>query len=85
MAMHWLRLAADKGNSDGQLGVGNLYGQGLGVAQNYGEALRWYRLAAAQGNAEAEDECRRLLYVWHGRGTGLWPGDDLASQGGRSG
>jgi len=55
-AMRWYRVAAAQGNALAQVGIGNLYGMALGVAQDYGEALRWYRLAAAQGNAEAQDQ-----------------------------
>jgi TPR repeat protein len=31
-----------------------MYYNGLGVPQNYAEALKWYRLAAGQGNADAQ-------------------------------
>ncbi len=54
-AMRWYRLAAESGNADAQVGVGNLYAMGLGVPQDYGDALRWFRMAADQGDSEAED------------------------------
>jgi uncharacterized protein len=31
-----------------------MYQAGLGVGQDYGEAMRWYRLAAEQGDVDAE-------------------------------
>jgi TPR repeat protein len=31
-----------------------MYSEGLGVPQDYGEALRWFRLAADQGDAAAQ-------------------------------
>ena len=31
-----------------------MYDKGLGVEQNYREAIKWYRQAAAQGNATAQ-------------------------------
>ena len=36
-----------------QLSLGSMYGCGVGVAQDYAEALRWYQLAAAQGHPGA--------------------------------
>ena len=39
--------AALKNNDFAQFQVGNMHNEGLGVAQDYAEALRWYRLAAA--------------------------------------
>lgn len=55
-AMRWYRMAADRGNAQAQVAVGNLYGQGQGVPQDYSEALRWFRLAADQGNSEAQND-----------------------------
>jgi TPR repeat protein len=31
-----------------------MYDQGLGVAQDYGDAAKWFRLAADQGNTVAQ-------------------------------
>ena len=45
------RLAANKGNSEAQVNLGNAYRDGDGVTQDYTEALKWYRLAAEQGYA----------------------------------
>lgn len=55
-AMRWYRMAADRGNAQAQVAIGDLYGEGQGVPQNYSEALRWYRLAANQGNREAQND-----------------------------
>jgi TPR repeat protein len=55
-ALRWYRVAADHGDALAQVGIGNLYAMGLGLAQDYAEALRWFRLSAAQGNSEAEDQ-----------------------------
>jgi TPR repeat protein len=54
-ALRWYRVAANQGNADAQLALGNLYAQGEGVQQDYGAALLWYRKAAEQGNLEAQD------------------------------
>jgi TPR repeat protein len=40
--------------------LGNMFHNGLGVAQDRAEALRLYRLAAAQGLANATAELARL-------------------------
>jgi tetratricopeptide (TPR) repeat protein len=53
-AMRSYRMAADQGNADAQVYVGNLFYLGQGTVQDYPEALRWYRKAADRGNADAE-------------------------------
>ena len=45
---------AMEGDAAAQISLGEMYRLGLGVPQNYGEALRFYKLAAAQGMPEAE-------------------------------
>lgn len=44
-AMIWYRKAADKGYWPAQIGIGELYEQGLGVRQDYYRAQEWYALA----------------------------------------
>jgi TPR repeat protein len=36
--------------------LGELYEDGQGVAEDWGQAAQWYRKAAAQGNTDAQDE-----------------------------
>ena len=36
--------------------------RGLGVAQDYAEAVKWYRLAAEQGLVEAQSNLGRMYY-----------------------
>jgi hypothetical protein len=58
---------ANRGNTNAQTDVGDLYSKGLGVTQNFAEALRWYSMAAQQGNPAAE---YRLGYLYYsGRGV----------------
>jgi TPR repeat protein len=59
--------AARQGDVAAQVNLGNLYMKGLGVAQNYGEALRWYRRAADQGAVMAYDKLGILHF--YGLGT----------------
>ena len=44
-----------------------MYARGLGVPQDYAEAVRWYRLAADQGHASAQNN----LGVMYGTGAGV--------------
>lgn len=46
--------AADKGEADAQLGLGEMFANGVGVAKNEAEAITWYLKAATQGNATAQ-------------------------------
>ncbi len=46
------RVAAEQGDATAQAELGYFYG--LGVAKDYGEAVRWYTKAAEQGNGEAQ-------------------------------
>jgi len=53
-AIHWLKLAADRGNSDAQCRLGRYYDTGTdGVVQNKAEARRYTQLAAEQGHPGA--------------------------------
>ena len=45
--------AADAGDSDSMNGIGYLYQNGLGVAQDYGKAMEWYQKSADAGNSSA--------------------------------
>jgi len=54
-ALEWFRKAADQGDAEGRVRVGNMYRMGLGVQQDYAEALRFYRMAADQGNPNAQN------------------------------
>jgi hypothetical protein len=73
-AMSEWQSAADKGDAEGQLGLGKLYEFGMGdLAQNYKRADFWYRKAADQNNAEAQ---YRLALIWAVGGDDFPP--DLA-------
>ena len=73
-AMSEWQSAADKGDAEGQLGLGKLYEFGLGdLVQSYKRADFWYRKAADQNNAEAQ---YRLALIWAVGGDDFPP--DLA-------
>jgi len=42
---------AEAGDAEAQTDLGFMYANGLGVPQDYTEALKWYRKAVAQGYA----------------------------------
>ena len=48
------RIEANPNDAPAMTLVGQLYLEGLGVAQNDTEAVRWFALAAARGNAQAQ-------------------------------
>ena len=45
---------ANRGDATARLILGLMYADGLGVRQDYKEALRWLHLAAEQGDAKAQ-------------------------------
>ena len=50
------------GDCNAQNNVGFCYENGLGVKQDYYEAVKWYRLAAAQGNVDARKFLDNINY-----------------------
>ena len=49
-----------------QHSLGTIYAEGIGVEQNYKEALGWYRKAAAQGRPESQFSVGLLYYRGYG-------------------
>ena len=41
-ALREFSLLAEHGNTDAQVNLGGMYNDGLGVPQNYNEAMRWW-------------------------------------------
>ncbi len=62
----WQPLA-EAGDAEGQFGLGQMYGNGFGVAMDDAQAIKWYGLASGQGHAEAQ--CK--LAVMHQNGWGV--------------
>ena len=50
----FLRQRAEQGDADAQYNLGFVYARGLGVPQDFVEAVKWARLAADQGIADAQ-------------------------------
>jgi len=53
-ALQEWRPLAEQGYASAQFSVGVMYKNGLGVPQDYKEAVKWYTLAADQGHASAQ-------------------------------
>ncbi|MDE7414002.1 MAG: protein kinase [Muribaculaceae bacterium] len=49
----WIKKAAEQGNEVAIEEMGYKYYEGLGVEQNYGEAMKWLKLAAEKGKTSA--------------------------------
>ena len=52
-ALHWTRLAAEKGHVSAQYLLARAYQQGLGTDRDAVKALSWYQRAAKRGNEKA--------------------------------
>jgi TPR repeat protein len=48
------KAKAEKGDAEAQVGLGNCYANGAGVAWDYVQAAQWYRKAADQGHPHAQ-------------------------------
>ena len=61
-----LRKRAEEGDVESQIKFGMLYHEGVGVQQDYMEAVKWYRPAAESGHAMAQTMLAELYYKGHG-------------------
>jgi TPR repeat protein len=65
-ALHWFRVAAERGHAEAQVELAFLHDTGVGVPQDAAAATHWYGLAAEQGHAFAQ--CRYALRLAEGVG-----------------
>lgn len=65
-ALKFLTNDGESGVVEAQFNLGVMYARGLGVPQDYKQAVRWYRLAAEQGNAKAQ----YITGLMHANGQG---------------
>jgi TPR repeat protein len=63
----WYALAAEHGNTDGQVAIGTAYYLGRGAAKDMAQAARWFREAANGGDVGAQ----YLLASMYETGLGL--------------
>ncbi len=62
-----LREAADQGDANAQYNLARRIAWGVGVPQDWDQAVKWLRMAAKQGYAEAQCE----LGAWYDNGYGV--------------
>jgi TPR repeat protein len=74
-AMHWYRIAADRGDPIAQTNLGYFYETGVGVPANPAEAANWYLRAAVSGFVRAQFNLG-TLYL---RGAGVERNDEAAA------
>ena len=55
-AVKWYRKAAEKGNAEAQLNLGEMYANGRGVEEDDVEAYKWFLLSGAQGTEQAKEK-----------------------------
>ena len=67
VALDEVRKAAEQGNAEAQVKLGEMYRQGVGVTQDLAETVKWYRKAAEQGHVVAQ--CN--LGVCYAKGDGV--------------
>lgn len=67
LTLNAARQAAEGGDALAQYRLGVMYGLGLGVPQDYAEAVKWYGKAAASGEARAQSN----LGFMYGTGRGV--------------
>jgi TPR repeat protein len=58
-----LKPLAQKGHSEAQCIIGNIYHLGLGVDRNIEEAIKWYNKAAKQGYSIAENNLNTIYLM----------------------
>lgn len=66
-AVRWLIRAAEKGNEEAMITLGNTYHLGIGIEQDDQEAFNYYHKAAELGNRDAQNQLS-WMYM-HGIGT----------------
>ena len=67
LALASCTAAARQGDDSAQVNLGMMYNEGLGVSQDFHQAMNWYRAAAVQGNEVAQ----LLIAFLYERGQGV--------------
>src|SRR5207248_1953638 len=60
-AFHWFKVAAESGDSEGELQLGACYHYGFGTPHDFSMAAKYYRLAAKKTNYVAMKSLGYLL------------------------
>ena len=65
-AANYFHRAAEKGNVNAQVNLGNCYYFGEGVVQDKAQAVKWFQKAAEQGDADAQANLGNCYYSGEG-------------------
>ena len=65
-AVYWYQKAAEQGNAEAQVRLGEMYYWGQGVARDYKKAKYWFQKAAEQGNAIAQYYLGKMYHYGFG-------------------
>lgn len=76
LALHWYRLAAERGHPGGQYNLALMHELGIGVVRDEARAADWYLLAARQDDVHAQHHLGRMLL--DGRGVAQNQAEGLA-------
>ena len=76
-ALSGIRELAEQGNAQAQFYLGNCYAQGIGVEEDWEEAVQWFTAAEKQGHAGAANN---LAYAFDDEGLGTERNQDYARE-----
>lgn len=60
VAIKWYKVAAEKGDVDGEVNLATCYESGIGTPVNLKKAKYWYQKAALKGDSEAKERLKVL-------------------------
>jgi len=75
-AAAWYRKAAEQGDADAQIALGELYDEGQGVSQDSAAAIRWFSAAANQDGSLPSANAKAKLSAAYVIGRGMVQPDD---------
>ncbi len=59
-AYEWYLLASEQNLSSAQIEIGFLYKNGIGLEQDFQQAIKWFTKAAKSGDLEAQEHIKNL-------------------------
>ena len=65
-AFDWFKKMANRGQSDGQYKIGEMYYEGLGTEKNLMQAAMWYMKAAESGYTKAQFHLAKMYFKGEG-------------------
>ena len=84
-AVKWYRKAAERGFAPAQLNLGRMYDNGQGVPQDKTEAVKWISQGCRPGLCPSREHAWEQVLCRQRRAAGFCRGDEVVSQGRRTG